>query len=112
MRNLIFILLFVFLSIPTLADGYDVFGFGFYDIKFNGNASNKATDFRYERRFDNALFDIGPEEDNFFYLKPFVGIETTSKSASYFEYKKRLWKFRIEFVSSLDEDNIRSGCVF
>ena len=30
------------------------------------------------------MFDIGPEEDNFFFLKPFVGLEYTSDSASYF----------------------------
>ena len=24
----------------------------------------------------NTIFDIGPESENFFYLKPFVGIET------------------------------------
>ena len=38
---------------------------------------------RFERRFDNVLVDIGPEIDNFFYLKPFIGLETTSDSAFY-----------------------------
>ena len=33
--------------------------------------------------FDNALVDIGPEEDNFFYLKPFAGLEVTTDSAFY-----------------------------
>ena len=28
--------------------------------------------------------DIGPEEDNFFFLKPFLGIEYTSDNAYYF----------------------------
>ena len=32
----------------------------------------------------NTLFDIGPEEDNFFFLKPFLGCEYTGDSASYF----------------------------
>ncbi len=68
---------------PVFAKGYDVFGIGIYDVKFDGSTSNQATDFRYERRFDNVIFDIGPEEDNYFYLKPFVGIETTSESAYY-----------------------------
>ena len=44
---------------------------GIYDVKFDGSSSNYATDIRFERRFDNTLVDIGPEEDNFFYLKPF-----------------------------------------
>ena len=79
-----FLFIFIFFNTPVFADGYDVFGIGFYDIKFDGSASNQATDFRYERRFGNTLFDIGPEEDNFFYLKPFAGIELTSDSASYF----------------------------
>ena len=79
--KLLFLLLFVTNSL--LAKGYDVFGIGLYDIKFDGSSTNKATDFRYERRFDNILVDIGPEEDNYFYLKPFAGIETTSKSAYY-----------------------------
>ena len=72
-----------FISNPIFARGYDVFGIGYYDIKFDGSSTNEAIDFRYERRFDKVLVDIGPEEDNFFYLKPFAGIETTSKSAYY-----------------------------
>ena len=75
--------IFIFFNTPVFADGYDVFGIGFYDVKLDESSSNQATDFRYERRFDNTIFDIGPEEDNFFYLKPFVGIELTSDSASY-----------------------------
>ena len=51
---------------PVFAKGYDVFGIGIYDVKFDGSTSNQATDFRYERRFDNVIFDIGPEEDNYF----------------------------------------------
>ncbi len=65
------------------SQGYDVFGIGIYDVKFDGSSSNYATDLRYERRFDNTLIDIGPEEDNFFYLKPFTGIEITTDSAYY-----------------------------
>jgi len=77
------LIILFFISNPVFARGYDVFGIGFYDVKFDGSSTNKATDFRYERRFDNILVDIGPEEDNYFYLKPFAGIETTSKSAYY-----------------------------
>ena len=80
-RFLVF--LFFFNSTAVLAEGYDVFGIGVYDVKFDGSSTNYATDFRYERRFDNVLFDIGPEEDNFFYLKPFAGIELTNDSAYY-----------------------------
>ena len=67
----------------AFSQGYDVFGIGIYDVKFDGSSSNHATDLRYERRFDKTLFDIGPEKDNFFYLKPFAGIELTSDSAFY-----------------------------
>ena len=82
--TLIKVLLFLFfITNPIFAQGYDVFGIGLYDVKFDGSSSNEAVDFRYERRFDKVLVDIGPEEDNFFYLKPFIGIETTSKSAYY-----------------------------
>jgi len=80
----IFVLIFVILNSFSLnAQGYDVFGFGIYDVKFDGTSSNYATDFRFERRFDNSLINIGPEEDNFFYLKPFAGIEVTTDSAFY-----------------------------
>lgn len=72
-----------FISNSIFAKGYDVIGIGYYDVTFDGSSSNVASDFRYERRFDNVLIDIGPKEDNFFYLKPFAGIETTSKSAVY-----------------------------
>ena len=83
-RNFFIILLFFFKSSFLSAQGYDVFGIGIYDVKFDGSSSNYATDIRFERRFDNTLVDIGPEEDNFFYLKPFAGIEVTTDSALYF----------------------------
>ena len=84
-RFLILIFL-IFKTSNTLAQGYDVFSIGIFDVKFDGSSSysnNYAADFRYERRFDNTLIDIGPKEDNFFYLKPFAGIEGTSDSASF-----------------------------
>ena len=79
-------LIFIFIVLKTtfgFSQGYDVFGIGIYDVKFDGSYSNNATDFRYERRFDNSIIDIGPKKDNFFYLKPFAGIELTSDSAFY-----------------------------
>lgn len=82
-RILSIILLVLFKSSFLSAQGYDVFGIGIYDVKFDGSSSNYATDIRFERRFDNTLVDIGPEEDNFFYLKPFAGIEVTTDSALY-----------------------------
>tara|TARA_Y100001970_G_C14235563_1_gene861572 strand:+ start:276 stop:809 length:534 start_codon:yes stop_codon:yes gene_type:complete len=82
-KKFIIILFIIFLPSKLFAKGYDIFGLGIYDVKFDGSATDTATDFRYERRFDNSLIEIGPESDNFFYLKPFVGIELTSDSASY-----------------------------
>ena len=81
-----FLIIFICLvkAYPLYAQGYDVFGFGLYDVKLDGSSSQDALDFRYERRFDNTIINIGPEEDNFFYLKPFVGVEVTSDSAFYF----------------------------
>ena len=74
---------FFLFSTNLFAQGYDVFGIGIYDVKFDGSSSNYATDLRFERRFDSSLIDIGPKEDNFFYLKPFAGIEFTTDSAFY-----------------------------
>ena len=74
----------VFFSNSIASKGTSVFGLGIYDIKFDGSEKNQATDFRYEYRSNNSLLDIGPEEDNFFFLKPFFGIELTNDSASYF----------------------------
>ncbi len=82
-RNLLIIFLVFFKSSFISAQGYDVYGIGIYDVKFDGSATNYATDIRFERRYDNTLVDIGPEEDNFFYLKPFVGLEVTTDSAFY-----------------------------
>ena len=80
----IFLILLVML-IPNivLSKGTNVFGLGIYDIKFDGSEKNQASDFRYEFRSDNSILNIGPEEDNFFFLKPFFGAEYTSDSASY-----------------------------
>tara|TARA_B100001123_G_scaffold439710_1_gene577124 strand:+ start:688 stop:1215 length:528 start_codon:yes stop_codon:yes gene_type:complete len=80
----IIIIFFVLFSSNVIADGYDVFGLGYYDIKFDGSASNEAVDYRYERRFDKSLFRIGPESYDFFDIKPFAGFEGTSDSATYF----------------------------
>ena len=82
-RYLFIILVFAFKSSLLSAQGYDVFGIGIFDVKFDGSSSKYATDIRFERRFDNILVDIGPKEDNFFYLKPFAGIELTTDSALY-----------------------------
>ena len=77
------LLLFCLLSNPLLSKGYDVFALGIYDIKFDGSQTNSSADVRVERRFNNSLFEIGPKSENFFSLKPFIGIETTSDSAYY-----------------------------
>ena len=74
----------IFFSNSVASKGTNVFGLGIYDIKFDGSEKNQATDFRYEYRSDKSLLDIGPEEDNFFFLKPFFGVEFTNDSASYF----------------------------
>ncbi len=72
------------ISSSVFSNSYNIFGFGIYDIKFDGSESNQTSDFRYERRLDKSILDIGPEEDNFFFLKPFFGLEYTGDSASYF----------------------------
>ena len=81
-KKVITLLIFLYSSFLK-ADGYDIFSTGMYDIKFDGSQTNTAIDFRYERRFDNSILNIGPESENFFYLKPFLGLEITSDSASY-----------------------------
>ena len=73
MLKKIFILLIFLISTKVVAEGYDVYSIGIYDIKFDGSDTNEATDFRFERRFDKSLIEIGPESENFFYLKPFLG---------------------------------------
>ena len=78
------LILLIFFSNSLASKGTNVFGLGIYDIKFDGSEQNQATDFRYEYRSDKSLLDIGPEEDNFFFLKPFFGFEFTNDSASYF----------------------------
>tara|TARA_B100000963_G_scaffold335788_1_gene330250 strand:+ start:2678 stop:3205 length:528 start_codon:yes stop_codon:yes gene_type:complete len=83
MHRALFLFLVLFSS-TAIAQGTNIFGVGIYDIKFDGSSTKQATDFRFERRLDKSLFDIGPKEDNFFFLKPFFGIEYTSDSATYF----------------------------
>ena len=80
MKTLIFFL-FVLICSPVVSKGYDVFGFGYYDVKFDGSSTNQAMDYRYERRFDYSLYEIGPSSYEFFNIKPFAGIEGTSDSA-------------------------------
>ena len=80
MKTLIFFL-FVLMCSPVVSKGYDVFGFGYYDVKLDGDSNNEAWDYRYERIFDYSLHEIGPSSYEFFNLKPFAGIESTSDSA-------------------------------
>ena len=80
----ILILILFFCCNPVLATGYDIFSFGLYDIRKweeSGSQPSEAYDWRYERRFDNSIFAIGPESENFFIAKPFLGIELTSDDA-------------------------------
>ncbi len=84
MKYFLLIFAITFTSLCIKSKDLDVFGIGLYDVKLDGSQTNEAIDFRYEKRFDKTLFDIGPEEENFFFLKPFVGFEITSDSASYF----------------------------
>ena len=84
MIRLLLLTIIILFSNTAFTKGTNVFGLGIYDIKFDGSEKNQATDFRYEYRLDKSLFEIGPEEDNFFFLKPFFGVEYTNDSASYF----------------------------
>ena len=84
MPKIILVIVSLLFTTGANSNGTSVFGLGVYDIKLDGSEKNQATDFRYEFRSDNSLIDIGPKEDNFFFLKPFFGIEYTNDSASYF----------------------------
>ena len=84
MRIILCLALIFLFPLNVQSSDLNVFGVGIYDIKFDGSEDDQTSDFRYERRFDKVIFDIGPEEDNFFFLKPFFGIEVTGDSASYF----------------------------
>ena len=83
-RVLIIIILF-FNSPKIFSQGYDVFSVGVYDFELDEDLQGNylTSDFRYEKRLNKTLLNIGPEEDNFFYLKPFYGIEITGDSAYY-----------------------------
>tara|TARA_B100001057_G_scaffold416316_1_gene434272 strand:- start:504 stop:1034 length:531 start_codon:yes stop_codon:yes gene_type:complete len=83
LRTFILIALILFPR-EAVTEGTHVFGLGIYDIKFDGSDKNQSSDYRYEYRSDYTLIDIGPKEDNFFFLKPFYGVEYTNDSASYF----------------------------
>ena len=84
MNRIFLLIIIILLSNTAFTKGTNVFGLGIYDIKFDWSEKNQATDFRYEYRRDKPLLNIGPEEDNFFFLKPFFGVEFTNESASYF----------------------------
>ena len=84
MKFIIFITTLTLISTTLLGKGLNVYGLGVYDIKFDGSEKNQATNFRYEHRSNKSLFDIGPKEDNFFFLRPFVGFEFTGDEASSF----------------------------
>ena len=82
LRTILLISIF-FVNTHVFASGYNVFAIGVYDVKFDGSETDPATDFRFEKRFNNSILEIGPESENFFNLKPLLGIEATSDSAIY-----------------------------
>ena len=84
MRFFLVFLLIFFISLSGKSENLNIFGIGIYDVKLDGSKTNDALDLRFERRFDRTILDIGPEEDNFFFLKPLIGFESTSDSATYF----------------------------
>ena len=69
LRYLVIILL---ISSSVNANNYHVFGIGFFDFELDEDlqGNNLATDYKYELRLDDVIYKIGPEQDNFFYLKP------------------------------------------
>lgn len=83
MKKILILFIILYCKI-AFSEGYDVFGLGWYDIKFDGTDTQDALDYRYERRFDNSLLQIGPESYDFFDIKPFAGFEGTLDSATYF----------------------------
>ena len=118
MRMLRIITIFILIPVAAYAKDLNVFGIGIYDIKFDGSTSDQSVDFRFEHRGDNSLLNIGPEEDNFFFLKPFFGLEFTNDSASYiltgiyfednlgelFEGKKSKFYFTPSFGAGIYDD--------
>ena len=84
MYKIFILIVAVSFASTALTKGTNVFGLGIYDLKFDGSEKNQSTDFRYEYRSDESLLNIGPEEDDFFFFKPFFGFEYTNDNASYF----------------------------
>jgi lipid A 3-O-deacylase len=84
-RYYFLLILLIFTSFQSTASGYNVVSIGFFDFELDKDlqGNNLTGDLRFEQRYDNILFEIGPEEDNFFFLKPFYGIELTGDSAVY-----------------------------
>tara|TARA_Y100000590_G_scaffold342776_1_gene391492 strand:+ start:14846 stop:15349 length:504 start_codon:yes stop_codon:yes gene_type:complete len=72
--------IFIFSTSCLYGSDLNIFSVGFFD--FN-KQKNEAIDFRFDKRFDETLFDLGPKESPLFALKPFYGIEATSDSAIY-----------------------------
>jgi len=77
--NLLLPIIFLFNNIAEASD-LNIFSIGYFD--FN-KQSNEAVDIRFEKRFDNEIFDLGPKEEPLYFIKPFYGIEMTSDSAIY-----------------------------
>mgnify|MGYP001426700516 CR=1 FL=1 len=83
MKKLLFNVLlttFLFFSIVAEASNLNVFSVGYFD--FN-KQKNEAVDIRFEKRLNKVIFDLGPEEEPLYFIKPFYGIEITSDSAIY-----------------------------
>ena len=68
MKFLIPLVTLILLSSNSFATGLNVYGLGVYDLLCDG-VDDPAVDFRYEKRFENTILEIGPEEDNFFFSK-------------------------------------------
>ncbi len=120
--NKIFVSLVFFLLITssTNASNLNIFSLGLFD--FN-KQKNEAIDLRFERRIDKKLFDLGPEEETLYTIKPFYGLEFTTDSAFYIlggvYVEEELWKnffitpnFGVGYYSNGDGKDLGSELEF
>ena len=120
--NKIFISLIFFLLIvsSTNSSNLNIFSVGLFD--FN-KPKNEAIDLRFERRIDKKLFDLGPEEETLYTIKPFYGLEFTTDSAFYIlggvYVEEELWKnffitpnFGVGYYSNGDGKDLGSELEF
>ena len=101
-KKFIYILVFIFIAKTSNATGYNVYGLGFYDVKFDGSQSDSAADFL--QRYITSHMQWKNVKNNYTFTKAALDSSFVLKEfQKNKKYKERISAFGLPYMLSLSE---------